>query len=201
MQTIVSRLNEALAAGADRVRRSVVQINSSGVGVGAGIVVGRSGLIVTNAHVVQRRYPHVVLADGRRLRAHVAAYDRRHDLAALRVEADELPAVPWGDAGAARPGDLVYAVGHPAGRVGAITTGVLVGVGAWPGLRPIRGGWLVADLHLRPGNSGGPLVDATGRLLGVTTMLLGSGLGVAVPVQRVRRLLQRVVPAPSGRAH
>ena len=186
-------LNEELAKQAGRARRSIVEIYQPGRGAGTGIVVGPGGLVVTNAHVVRRRYPRVRLADGRRLRAQLIGYDEEADLAALAVEADDLDALQIGDSMAARAGDVVQAVGHPWGLVGAATTGVIVDVaGRW--VLPdsaARHDWLVADLHLRPGNSGGPLLDAEGRVLGINTMLLGSGLGVAVPAHRVRAFLRR----------
>lgn len=182
-------LNQELAGLAARVRRGVVEIYTPRRGSGTGIAVGASGLIVTNAHVVRRRYPHVRLADGRRLRAQVLGIDAADDLAALAVEAD-LDALPLGPTRAVRPGAVVYAVGHPWGVVGAATAGVVVDpAAAWI---EAGGDWLVADLHLWPGNSGGPLVDAAGRVLGVNTMRLGSGLGAAVPAHRVRAFLRRV---------
>lgn len=188
------QLNEGLAEMAARARRGIVEIYQPGRGAGTGIVVGAEGLVVTNAHVVRKRYPHVRLADGRRLRAQLVGYDEAADLAALAVEADALDALELGNSKAVRAGDFVQAVGHPWGLVGAATTGVIVDVeGTWVGAgrRAARPDWLVADLHLWPGNSGGPLLDAEGRVLGVNTMLLGSGLGVAVPAHRVRAFLNR----------
>ncbi len=199
MDALLKRLNEALAGVAARARRSIVQVQNGRSGAGAGVVVQAAGLIVTNAHVVRKRYPHVTLADGRTLRGHVLGYDAEEDLAALAVEADDLAALPLGDARAARPGDLVQAIGHPWGLVGAATAGVLMATDA-AFLAPRLQGrdWLVADLHLWPGNSGGPLLDAAGRVLGLNTMLVGTGLGVAVPTHRVGAFLRRVAPALAG---
>lgn len=184
------QLNEAMASVTARVQASIVQVHNARHGGGTGLVIQSDGLIVTNAHVVRHRYPHVTLADGRRLRAQVLGYDEHEDLTALAVEATGLPALAMADARAARPGEVVQAVGHPWGRIGAATAGVLLDVdAAWLGPHLRGRDWLVADLHLQPGNSGGPLVDVDGRVLGVNTMLIG-GLGVAIPVHRVRAFLR-----------
>lgn len=199
MTPLIQQLNDALAEAIERVRRGIVQVRQEdGAGGGTGIVVQEGGLVVTNAHVVRRRYPYVTLHDGRVLRAHVVAHEPRLDLALLSVEATDLPALPLGDSLAARPGDFVLAVGHPWGVVGAATAGVLVATSGEPfvGARD----YLVADLHLRPGNSGGPLVDASGRVLGINTMLIGSGHGVAIPAHTVRAFLQRSVPVSGSPA-
>lgn len=186
------QLNDALAAVIAHAQQSIVQVHNGNANGGTGIVVHPSGLLVTNAHVVRRRYPYVTLPDQRVLRAEIVAYDPNRDLAGLRVEATDLPALPLGDSRAAAPGDVVLAVGHPWGVVGAATAGVLVATSgeAYGGMRD----GLIADLHLRPGNSGGPLLDARGRVLGVNTLLIGSGHGMAIPVHTVQPFLQRAMP-------
>lgn len=196
MQTVWQQLNGELARIAERVRRGIVQVRNQHYGAGTGIVVHSSGLIVTNAHVIHRRYPHITLADGRTLRGHLVGYDREEDLSALQVEVDHLDALSFGNSVAVRPGDLVQGIGHPWGIVGATSAGVVVDTEArWLNPRLAGQDWLVADFHLGPGNSGGPLVDSTGQVLGINTMLLGIGLGVAIPAHRVRAFLRRVVPA------
>ncbi len=201
MASLLQQLNGELATVAARARRSVVQVHSARYGAGTGVVVQAAGLIVTNAHVVKKRYPRVTLADGRTLRAQVLGYDADEDLAALSVEADGLEALALADSRSARPGDLVQALGHPWGVVGAATAGVVVALEAGWLEPPLRGrDWIVADLHLWPGNSGGPLLDAAGRVLGLNTMLIGTGLGVAVPAHRVGAFLGRVAPSRRGAA-
>lgn len=195
MNEYMQRLNDDLAASLRRARAGIVQVRNERQGGGTGIVLRADGLILTSAHVVRRRYPYVTLTDGQSLRAHVAGYDAGHDLAALSVEANDLTPMRLSDSQTARPGAFVQAVGHPWGIVGAATAGVVVGVGAgWAGVP--GSGWIIVDLHLRPGNSGGPLLDAHGRVLGVNTMLVGPGLGAAVPACVVRRFLQRAAIAP-----
>jgi serine protease Do len=170
----------------------VVQVRNGRRSAASGFLVHRDGLILTNAHVVRRSYPQVWLFDGRRMNAQVLAHDEALDLAVLAVEVSGLPALPIAEK-QARPGDWVLAVGHPWGLRDTATAGIVVETGD---ALPHLGGraWIMADLHLAPGNSGGPLVDAQGDVLGVNTMLTAHGLGVAVPASEAQAFLRDVVP-------
>jgi len=182
---------------AERLRRSTVHIGSGGRGHGSGIIV-KSGansalksdaVIVTNAHVAAVGPPAVTLWDGRSFQARIDALDRRRDLALLRIPAsdsDDLPAAVLGDSNRLRPGELVIAIGNPLGFMGALTAGIVHAVGPLPGLGPRK--WIQAGVRLAPGNSGGPLADAAGTVVGVNTMVAGR-LGLAVPSNEVARLL------------
>ena len=185
----------------ERLRRSTVQVfNGAARSQGSGIVWNQSGLILTNAHVARSADPEIELWDGRRLRARVASRDRRRDLATLRVAPADRdapsfePATP-GDSAALRPGELVIAVGNPLGFAGALSTGVVHSIGALPGMG--RQSWISADVRLAPGNSGGPLADAEGRVVGVNTAIL-NGLGVAVPVEAALDFLRCGAPPSLG---
>lgn len=189
---LLALLNRALAERVARVRGAVVQVRGEGVpgaGCGAGVHLG-GGLVVTCAHCVRRDAgpPVVVLADGRRLRPRRLAVDDARDLAALRVDAGDFPALRL-SARAARPGDAVLAVGHPGGSVGAASAGVVVSTGgsAHPAFRARD--WLVVDAHLRPGHSGGPLVDARGDVAGIAAVVAAPDLGGAVPAEAVWQFL------------
>jgi serine protease Do len=162
-------------------------------GNGSGIIWSADGLIITNAHVVRRRSLKVTLPEGRELPARVLAHDPERDIAALRVEAQGLPAIEVGDSAALRPGEWVFAVGHPFGVTGAATAGVVIGSG--PDLPEQHRGreWIAVNLRLRPGNSGGPLVDAHGRLVGVNTIMTGPEAGGAVPVHVVQQFLREKI--------
>jgi serine protease Do len=181
-----------LAALADRLRRITVEITHDGHGTGAGVV-WAPDLIVTNAHVI--RGPRVMVrgADGRRLEGRVIAGDRAADLALVRVPGlDLLPATRSGDGGVA-VGSLIVALGHPLGVPGAVTRGIVHAVGA---ITPGGRAWIQADLKLAPGNSGGPLADAGGRVVGVNAMIAG-GLALAIPVSEVRLFVRSAgVPVP-----
>ncbi|MDX2179837.1 MAG: trypsin-like peptidase domain-containing protein [Bryobacteraceae bacterium] len=173
---------------AETLRRSTVQVEAGRQGQGSGVLWNSEGLIVTNAHVARAEPLHVVLWDGRRYPAAIAARDDGRDLAALTVSATRLPGASIGDSSRLRPGELVVAVGNPLGFIGALTTGVVHAVGPVAGLS--RRPWVQADVRLAPGNSGGPLADASGRVIGINSMVAGR-LGLAVPSNAVREFLIR----------
>ncbi len=180
----------SLAPVAERLQRSVVQV-LSGPGRGAGVTWGR-GLVVTNAHVTQARQVAVGLPDGSRVGGTVTAWDARRDLALIRA-AVELPCCGTGDPGL-RAGALVFAVGHPFGVTQAVCAGVFQALGRLPsGLRlprlDPRLDWIQADLRLAPGNSGGPMADAEGRVIGISAMILG-GLALGVPVTEIEAFVK-----------
>jgi S1-C subfamily serine protease len=206
METLLQQFSEAMADVTQEVRASVVQIADGRGSIGAGTIWHSDGLIVTNAHVVagrsawgdvrgerQGRSLHVILPDGRQLPARVLALDEANDLAALSVEADNLPVIEPGDSTEVRPGQWVMALGHPWGVRDALTAGVVIGMGAQlPEMQPGRE-WIALNLRLRPGHSGGPLVDTNGRLIGVNTMISGPEVGFAVPSHLVKAFLKRAL--------
>jgi serine protease Do len=179
-------LGDAMRNVIERARRSTVEIRTRRAREsGCGIIWDSAGLVVTNAHVARNRHLAVTLADGRELDAEVVAHDPIRDLAALKLDATGLPSAEIGDSDTLRPGELVLAVGCPRGVAGAATAGVVH--------RPVAHGpfgrrWIEADVRLAPGNSGGPLSDASGRVVGVNTMI-ASGLALAVPSTTVVRFL------------
>lgn len=179
---------------AERLRRSTVQVHSrAGSGSGSGVIWASDGLVVTNAHVARSANLEVELWDGRRLPARVLNRDARRDLASLRVAAASLDAAAAGNSSSLRPGELVIAVGSPLGFAGALSTGVIHSVG------PIRGmgnrNWIRAQVRLAPGNSGGPLANAEGRVIGINTAVI-NGLGIAVPSNDAADFVRRG-PRPS----
>lgn len=174
---------------AERLRRSTVEVRLRGANAGgSGVIATADGQIVTNAHVVRAADASVRLWDGREFPAKLLARDARRDLAALQVETGDLPAATFGDSGNLRVGELVVAIGNPMGFVGALTTGVVHALGSLSGFG--RQSWVLADVRLAPGNSGGPLADAHGRVIGINTMIV-NGLGAAVPGDAVKAFLRR----------
>lgn len=172
-----------LAQIADRLRQVTVEIHSTG-GSAAGIL-WAPDLIVTNAHVARGPRVLVRLADERRVEADVVAADRRADLAVLRMPRSGLAPAALADSDALRVGALVVALGHPLGLRRTLTAGVVHAIApAVPGGRR----WIQADVRLAPGNSGGPLADAAGQVVGINTMIAG-GLALAIPINDVRRLV------------
>lgn len=204
MATLLQQFSDAMADIAAEVQPSLVQITDGRGSVGAGTVWHSDGLVITNAHVVSERNRHgwvrmrdfsVLLSDGRDLPAQLLAIDAENDLAALAVDVDNLPVITPGNSRNLRPGQWVVALGHPWGVRGALTAGVVIGSGPdLPEMVPGRE-WLALDLHLRPGHSGGPLVDTTGRLMGINTMISGPNVGFAIPSHIVAGFLKRSLSA------
>jgi serine protease Do len=171
---------------ADLLRRTVVEIRSPS-GSGTGIIWG-SGLIVTNAHCAPRGVPLHVAADAKSWSAQAVAYARDHDLALIAGTSIAGPLLELRDPGTLRIGELVFAYGHPMGIHDSLAMGAVHGVARHPRSGDPR--FVVADVRLAPGNSGGPLVDADGRLIGINCMVV-NGLGVAIPAFAVQRFIER----------
>jgi serine protease Do len=180
-----SAISAASAEMIGGAHESVVQVRSRGRGAGAGVIWDAEGLVLTNHHVVAggRRGSRVqvVLHDGRTFDAEVVKRGRDLDLALLRIEEapGDLPAAPVGDSGTLRVGQLVYAIGHPWGRLGAVTAGIVSGVDVVRG----PGGkarYVQSDVALAPGNSGGPLLNARGEVVGINAMIFGR-LALSIP--------------------
>ena len=175
------------------LRRSTVHIRSTNPrrqSAGSGVIWDREGTIVTNAHVVGKGTHLVELWDGRSLPGEVQARDDQRDLAKLKLATVGDPAVTFRTS-PVKPGELVIAVGNPLGFTGALTTGVVHSVG------PLRGfgrrPWVQASIRLAPGNSGGPLADAAGQVVGINTMIASGGIALAVPSATVEDFLRNGV--------
>ena len=201
-----------LGDAAARLRASVVAIVDEAHGSGRGRRASRGGhgagfawrggdLFVTSAHVVSTQKAVVVTPDGRAVEGRVVGRDVDRDIALLHAPEARVPAVTCGDPYALRPGALVFAVGHPLGVKDAVSVGVFQAVGAIPrgfGMaerRPRRGRdpfipWVQADVRLAPGNSGGPIADVEGNVIGVAAMIV-SGLALAVPAPDLEGLLSK----------
>jgi serine protease Do len=175
----------------NQARKSLVLVQSGRRGNGAGTILHPDGLVVTNAHVVQSKSPKIILWDGRSFQGKLLAFDKTIDLAILSVDGDGLPAMELGNGADLRPGHWVVALGHPWGVMGASTAGMVISVGKPLEGMPYGGELIQVGLHLRPGHSGGPMVDGSGRLVGINTMISGPYVGLAVPIQTVKRFLKQ----------
>lgn len=167
------------AALAETLRRVTVEITDDGAGRGSGVLWPR-GHVVTNAHVVRRSRVSVGTLERDHLQAHLVARSPDADLALLQLDGIELPTATIAET-PARVGSLVVAVGNPFGLRGALTAGIVHAIA------PIaRNGapWIHADVRLAPGNSGGPLADMSGAVVGINAMVAG-GLALAMPISRV----------------
>jgi serine protease Do len=176
-------LEAELAAVAEQLRRITVQVRNHRVGEGSGIIWSRHGLVVTNAHVARSNSPAIELWDGRVFEGQLRWRDPRRDLALLTIPVTDLPQAELGDASRLRPGEIVLALGHPFGLVNALSLGVVHRLNG-----SARNRWIRADIRLAPGNSGGPLADAAGKVIGLNTLIAG-GLAHAIPVGTVERFL------------
>jgi serine protease Do len=171
---------------AEQLRRVTVQVLAGRTGRGSGVVWSQDGQVVTNAHVLGGNRVEVELWNGQRFPASIRNVDRQRDLAALQVNAGGMYSAVPGDSDALRPGELVIAVGSPYGFIGAVSTGIVHSLGAQLGAPARR--WVASDVRLGPGNSGGPLANAKGEVIGVNTMIAG-GLSLAIPSKSVSRFL------------
>ncbi|SRR6266571_353567 len=173
--TLVAMFNE--------VQPSIVQVYTQGRGGGTGIIWHKDGRLITNNHVVPRddMKVQVLLADGRTLEAKVLDRNPRLDLALLKVKGDNLKALPAADSAKLRVGEWVFAVGHPWGQRWVITAGIVSSKRSVKLADDLTTEYIQSDVRLAPGNSGGPLLDADGKVVGINAMIFGGDLSVAIP--------------------
>jgi S1-C subfamily serine protease len=177
---------------AEHVLPLVAHIHVARGGSGSAVVITPDGFLLTSAHVVAGGPGQATFADGRELGYEVVGSDPLSDLALVRVRGSDFASIELGDADALRVGQLVVAVGAPMGLAGSVTAGVVSGLGRSLPTRSDSATRIVenviqTDAALNPGNSGGALVDGSGRLVGVNTAVAGVGLGLAVPINATTR--------------
>lgn len=165
-------------------------------GQGSGVIVDSGGFILTNYHVVQgAKAIQVSLSEGRKLQAEIVGRDPATDLAVLRVTANNLLAAEWGDSDRLDVGALVWAVGSPFGLQRSITCGILSAKNRAGVAGRVYQDLLQTDAAVNPGNSGGPLVDAQGRIIGINTAIMGEsyqGISFAIPSSIAKRVYDRL---------
>ncbi len=175
-------------------------------GLGSGVIISADGYVVTNNHVVDGADSvTVALADGRELPAKVVGRDPLTDIAVVKVEAKDLPAITFADSSKILTGDRVLAIGNPFGIGETVTSGIVSATGRRVGiLNDVKGyeDFIQTDAAINPGNSGGALVDVDGRLVGINTAILSrsggfQGVGLAVPSNMVGKVADSLVK--SGR--
>jgi S1-C subfamily serine protease len=192
--------SRVVTAVAERLLRQVVLLRverrgrrGEGDGLGSGVVVTQDGYILTSAHVLAgSRGGVAAFADGRELPIEIVGRDPLSDMAVARVDGGRLEAAELGDADELRVGQLVVAVGSPLGLAGSVTAGVVSALGrSLPtqvgSATRIVENVIQTDAALNPGNSGGALADAAGRVVGINTAVAAIGVGLAVPINAASR--------------
>jgi len=190
---LLQSFSNAVTELAESVSPSVVNVSAGRRG-GTGIVWSSDGLIVTASHVVGHSMaPTVVLSDGRKLQAKLVGRDPYTDVALLKLDASELAPVNVGSADGIKVGQFVLALGNASGKKASATSGIITSH-----RRSMRGFWgimiedaVVSDAKLNPGYSGGPLVDASGNLLGMNVAYF-AGRGVAVSVDSLKEIVGKI---------
>jgi len=171
--------------------------------LGSGVVVSPNGYILTNQHVVEAADEiQVALADGKTVPAHVVGSDPETDLAVLKINASELPAITFAEPDSLKVGDWVLAVGNPFGVGQTVTAGIVSALGRTHlGINTFEN-FIQTDAAINPGNSGGALVDASGNLVGINSAIYSrtggsQGIGFAIPVSIARKVMEQIIKSGS----
>src|SRR5208282_3939411 len=168
-------------------------------GLGSGVIVTKDGYILTNNHVVEHADEvKVTLQDGREFTAKVVGRDPKSDVAVIKIDAKDLPALPMADSDKVQVGDIVLAVGNPFGVGQTVTTGIVSATGRGNlGIEDYED-FIQTDAAINPGNSGGALVDVEGRLIGINTAIYSRsggnmGIGFAIPSDLARNVMDSLI--------
>src|SRR5947209_547836 len=202
---LLDAYSEAVVAGVGRVGPAVAGVSVAArreggppAGAGSGVLFTPDGYLLTNAHVVRgAKRVGVSLTDGSTLEASVVGADEPTDLAVIAVDGSRLPYAELGSSAKLRVGQLVVAIGNPLGFSSTVSAGVVSALGRT--MRATSGrlmeGIIQSDVALNPGNSGGPLVDSRGRVVGINTaMILGAqGLSFSVPIDTAKWVLGQLM--------
>jgi Do/DeqQ family serine protease len=168
-------------------------------GTGSGFIISADGLVLTNAHVIDRADTvTVALRDGREFKGKVLGTDPLTDLAVIRIDAKDLPMAPLGNSDQLRPGEWAIAIGNPFGLDNTVTAGIISATGrtsADVGIPDKRVGFIQTDAAINPGNSGGPLLNQRGEVIGVNTAIRAQaqGLGFSIPINTAQRIAKELV--------
>ena len=167
--------------------------------LGSGVIVSDKGYILTNHHVVEAADEiEVALADTRRAKARVVGTDPETDLAVLKIDLKNLPAITFAQSEQARVGDIVLAIGNPFGVGQTVTSGIISALGrSHLGINTFEN-FIQTDAAINPGNSGGALVDVNGNLLGINTAIYSrtggsQGIGFAIPSSLAKQVMEQII--------
>jgi S1-C subfamily serine protease len=202
-KTVTSKLPEAFD---DPIRRRFFGVPGDAQprervvrGTGSGFIVNTNGQILTNAHVVDGAdRVSVTLKDGRTFEGKVLGQDLLTDVAAIQIQADNLPVVATGNSDVLQPGEWVIAIGNPLGLDNTVTAGIISATDRSAsdiGVPDRRVGFIQTDTAINPGNSGGPLLNARGEVIGMNTAIIqgAQGLGFSIPINTVQKIAQQLI--------
>ena len=190
---ILQTLSDAMTGLADKVAPSVVTVRS-GRGFGSGVVWSEDGYVLTCSHVVGRASTvEVGYGTGQSLGAKVVGHDLYSDLALLKVEQNGLKPIELGDSEQIKVGHLVFAFANPFGRRPSTTSGIITTAKTTLGWgRGVMENMIITDAPLNPGYSGGPLVDASGRMIGISVAYVNSR-GIAIPINAAKEIVNCLI--------
>ena len=166
--------------------------------LGSGVIVSDKGYVLTNHHVIEAADEiEVALSDARRARARVVGTDPDTDLAVLKIDLKNLPAITFGQSEQARVGDIVLAIGNPFGVGQSVTQGIISALGRHMGISTFENS-IQTDAQINPGNSGGALVDIDGNLIGINNAIYtrtggSQGIGFAIPSSLARQVMEQII--------
>jgi serine protease Do len=176
----------------EKVLPSLVVVRGHRFGAGAGIVWDANGLILTNNHVVGRRLPIVMLQNDQEYESRLLARDPDVDLALLSIDATQL--TPLKPASVSpRVGEMVFALGHPWGQRNTVTRGIVSALVSAQNRRGDKLPVIRSDAPLAPGNSGGPLVNASGEVVGINAMIIGGDQSVSIAASVARDFVNKTL--------
>ena len=207
----IARLNDHMSGLAERLKPALVQVRVRRAaepqtegeapgppeerrGSGSGFLIRQDGYLVTNEHVVaDADRIQVKLTDGRRFEGRLVGKDERVDLALVKIEATGLPVASLGDSNRLRVGEFVLALGHPFGLEQTVSFGIVSRKGAPRQVAALGFDFIQTDAAVNPGNSGGPLVNMAGEVIGINSMAVRNGtIGFAIPINVVKGLLPQL---------
>lgn len=167
-------------------------------GVGSGFIIDPKGYILTNYHVVEgAKKIDVTLSEGKKYPGRVVGYDKRSDLAVIKIDAENLPALPLGDSDKLEPGQFAIAIGNPYGLNRTVTLGIVSALNRTivepNGVRLEN--LIQTDAAINPGNSGGPLINIKGEVIGINTAIKSDaqGIGFAIPINKAKQIADKLI--------
>ena len=212
LPTIGNTDTNFIAAAVEKTGSAVVRIDSTRTvssrysssgrrvrGTGSGFIIRSNGLILTNAHVLGGADTvRVTLKDGRNFTGRVLGQDRQTDVAVVKIEANNLPAISIGNSDQLKPGEWAIAIGNPLGLDNTVTVGIISGTGRSGGIISAAGrqvNFIQTDAAINPGNSGGPLLNQQGQVIGINTAIIqgAQGLGFAIPINQAQQIANQLI--------